>query len=217
MGAIPEREIPTDVLISSSGLRFQELPQGARIGTSSLRRAAQLKHARPDIAIVPLRGNLDTRLRKLESENIEAIILAAAGVLRLNHEAKITEHLNEAMMLPAVGQGALCIEIRRDDPQTHDLVRALDHKPTKLTIQGERAFLGYLEGGCQVPIAGFGRITGDTYTLTGLVADVEGKNLIKDTLSGPVTSVEIIGRKLAERLLERGAAGILDRLKSEAP
>jgi len=216
MGAIPQREIPTDVLISRSGLRFHELPRGAIIGTSSLRRAAQLKHARPDIAIMPLRGNLDTRLRKLETENMDAIVLAAAGIKRLNYTSRITEHLNEAMMLPAVGQGALCIEIRRKDPEIQSLVTELDHAATRLIIQGERAFLSRLEGGCQIPIAGYGKIKNNTYILDGMVADIDGKTLINGTLNGPAESAQSIGLTLAEQLLEKGADKILDRLKSVA-
>jgi hydroxymethylbilane synthase len=216
VGAIPKREIPTDVLISKKGLRFSELKPGSVIGTSSLRRGAQLRHARADIVIRALRGNLDTRLRKLETEDLDAIVVAAAGVKRLNLEAKITEYLSEDLMLPAVGQGALGIEIRQNDPKIEKMIGALDHTQTRAIVRGERAFLNRLEGGCQVPLAGYGKIDKDNYILTGLVADIDGSILIKDTLSGPVDASENVGIQLAERLLEKGADNILQKLKSES-
>jgi hydroxymethylbilane synthase len=163
-----------------------------------------------------LRGNLDTRLRKLESENLDAIVVAAAGVKRLNLEDRISEYLNEEIMLPAVGQGALCIEIRENDPDVERLVSALDHSQTRAIVNGERAFLRRLEGGCQIPIAGHGSIRNDRYTLTGLVSDIDGKTLIKETLTGPIASPESIGEKLAERLLQQGADKILEKLTESA-
>lgn len=216
IGAIPQRETPTDVLISKNGLRFLELKPGSVIGTSSLRRAAQLRHARADIVIRALRGNLDTRLRKLESENLDAIVVAAAGVKRLNLENRITEYLNEDLMLPAVGQGALCIEIRENDPQIEEMTTALDHFQTRAIVKGERAFLNRLQGGCQVPLAGYGKIEKNRYLLTGLIADIDGSKLIKDTLSGSVESSENVGIQLAEQLLEKGADKILEKLKAES-
>lgn len=217
IGAVPERENPVDVFISRSGAKFNELAAGSVIGTSSLRRGAQLRHARPDIAIRPMRGNLDTRLKKLESENFDALVLAAAGVKRLNLEHKITEYLSPAIMLPAIGQGALCIEIRRDDAIVGPMVATLDHAPTRAVVAGERAFLNRLEGGCQVPIAGNGRIHEKQFILTGLVAEVDGSRVIKEEKSGPLDSVETIGTELAEELLSRGADKILQKLKSLAP
>jgi len=217
IGAVPERENPVDVFISRSGAKFNELAAGSVIGTSSLRRGAQLRHARPDIAIRPMRGNLDTRLKKLESENFDALVLAAAGVKRLNLEHKITEYLSPAIMLPAIGQGALCIEIRRDDAIVGQMVATLDHAPTRAVVAGERAFLNRLEGGCQVPIAGNGRIHEKQFILTGLVAEVDGSRVIKEEKSGPLDSVETIGTELAEGLLSRGADKILQKLKAMAP
>jgi hydroxymethylbilane synthase len=217
IGAVPERENPVDVFISRSGAKFNQLAAGSVIGTSSLRRGAQLRHARPDIAIRPMRGNLDTRLKKLESENFDALVLAAAGVKRLNLEHKITEYLSPAIMLPAIGQGALCIEIRRDDAIVGPMVATLDHAPTRAVVAGERAFLNRLEGGCQVPIAGNGRIHEKQFTLTGLVAEVDGSRIIKEEKSGPLDSVETIGTELAEGLLSRGADKILQKLKALAP
>ena len=212
IGAIPQREIPQDVLISKKGLLLSKLKPQSRIGTSSLRRTAQLLHARPDLVILPLRGNLDTRLKKLETENLDAIILAAAGVKRLGLEGRITEYMDENVMLPAVGQGALCIEIRQNDPEVEPIVSSLEHHQTRVEIMGERAFLNRLEGGCQVPIAAYGKIEKNTFTLCGLVATVDGKTVIKETLSGPKDSSEIIGVKLADRLVAMGAKTIMENL-----
>ncbi len=215
IGAIPERESPNDVLIAKKGELLSALRPGAIIGTSSLRRAAQLKYVRPDIEILPLRGNLDTRIRKLETENMDAIVLAAAGVKRLGLESRITEYMDENIMLPAVGQGALCIEIRKSDPEIERIVNPLNHRETEAVVKGERAFLHRLEGGCQIPIAAHGKIKNSTFTLCGLVADVNGTTIIKDTLSGPVESAESIGVRLADRLLEKGAKPILETLRAD--
>jgi len=214
IGPIPKRESPYDVLISKSGLLLRQLPKGARIGTSSLRRAAQLRHQRPDITILPLRGNLDTRIRKLETEDIDAIVLAAAGLKRLALENKITEYLDDSIMLPAVGQGALCIELRKDDARTAAAVAGLNDPETQTVVKGERAFLNRLEGGCQVPIAGHGSIKNGTFSLRGLVANLDGSVIVRDTFSGPAAESEKIGITLAERLLSMGAKKILDELKA---
>ncbi len=214
IGAIPAREDPADVLISKNGILFSGLKQGCIIGTSSLRRGAQIRHARPDISIVPLRGNVDTRLKKLQTENLAAIVLAAAGVKRLNLTHRITEYLNFDLMLPAVGQGALAIESRLNDPDIQPLIEALDDPHTRAIVTGERAFLKHLGGSCQVPIAGLGMITGNTFYLTGLVADIGGSQVIKGTLSGPADSAETIGISLANQLLDQGADKILEQLQS---
>jgi hydroxymethylbilane synthase len=216
IGAIPEREEPRDVLITRSGLPLDRLDQGALIGTSSLRRSAQLLRFRPDIRIVPLRGNLDTRLKKLESEALDAIVLAAAGVRRLGLADRITQVLDESIMLPAVGQGALCIEIRKNDSRISPVVAALDDLPTRQVVMGERMFLNRLEGGCQVPIAGHGHIDENGYTLTGLVCDVDGSHQVKQSQTGPQAQSEQIGLQLAETLLAMGAGEILERLNANA-
>ncbi|MDM8552058.1 hydroxymethylbilane synthase [Desulfobacterales bacterium HSG2] len=215
IGAVPERETPQDVLISENRVLFDKLPPGAHIGTSSLRRAAQILSARPDIVILPLRGNLDTRLRKLTTENLDAIILAAAGVKRLGLEDHITEYLDESIMLPAVGQGALCIETRENDPEIGPIVSELDHQETRTVVMGERAFLHRLEGGCQVPIAAHGKIEGDQFVLVGLVAGVSGHPMFRVTHSGPASESESVGVELADRLLKMGARDILEKLKTE--
>jgi len=213
IGAIPLREKVNDVLISKNGLCFSDLPEKAAVGTSSLRRSSQLLNARPDIIIVPLRGNLNTRLKKLESGDMDAIVVAAAGVKRLGFENKITEYFDDNIMLPAVGQGALCIEIREQDTKITSLVDCLDHYHTRRIVLGERAFLHRLEGGCQVPIAAYGQIEKNVFTLTGLVASVDGKTIIKNEMSGAEENSENTGIKLAENLLAAGAKELLESLK----
>jgi len=215
IGAIPERETPKDALISRNGLSFLQLPHGARIGTSSLRRGAQLKHMRPDVQIRSLRGNVGTRLEKLESDRLDAIILAAAGIKRLGFENRITEYLDEDIMLPAVGQGALCIECRENDPDVHPLIEFLDDSLTRSAVLGERAFLKRLEGGCQVPIAGHGTVVNGKFSLCGLVAEIDGSTVIKQTISGSWTESETLGLELANRLLAKGAKEILDKLNTD--
>jgi hydroxymethylbilane synthase len=214
IGPIPARENPADVLISKKNTPFAQLALSARIGTSSLRRAAQLRCARPDIEIATLRGNVDTRLRKLDdpTEKLDAIVLAAAGVRRLGLAHRITEHLDQTLMLPAAGQGALCIEIREDDRSIADKVHVLNHQPTRLAVLGERSFLHRLEGSCQVPIAAHGTIAEDRLNLEGLVADVDGRTVYRDRHCGPAHTPETVGRELAERLLARGAGKLLEKL-----
>jgi len=216
IGPIPARENPADVLIARRDTRFAQLALSARIGTSSLRRAAQLHCARPDIEIVALRGNVDTRLRKLDdpTEKLDAIVLAAAGIRRLGLTHRVTEQLEEAVMLPAAGQGALCIEIRQDDRAIAEKLDVLNHPPTRLAVLGERSFLHRLEGSCQVPIAAHGTITGDRLNLEGLVADIDGRTVYRDRHNGPALTAEVVGRELAERLLARGADKVLEKLSA---
>ena len=212
IGAVPERENPFDVFISRNQILFSDLGSGARIGTSSLRRAAQLLHSKPDINITPLRGNVETRIKKLEEQDLDGVVLAAAGVKRMNLESCITEYFDEDIMLPAVGQGALCIETRANDNHIESVVNALDHYNTRVVVIGERAFLNRLEGGCQVPIAAHGNIKDGCFTLCGLVACVDGKTIIRDRLSGTPELSEDVGTRLAERLLKAGAGKILENL-----
>ncbi len=216
IGAIPERETPNDVLLSGKNLCLSDLPQGATVGTSSLRRSSQLMRVRPDIHIVPLRGNIDTRIKKLKSGQMDAIILAAAGVKRLNFQDEITEYIEPSIMLPAVGQGALCIEIRKNDARISELTSRLDDHTTRVTVLGERAFLHRLEGGCQVPIAAHGKLEHQELSITGLVADLDGTKIIKETLKGPEESFERLGIELAEQLLKKGAGDILEKLNKDA-
>lgn len=207
--AIPEREDPRDVLISRGGVPLSRLEAGARIGTSSLRRQAQLLHVRPDLDIRILRGNVDTRLRKLDAGEYDGIILAAAGLRRLGWSDRVTEVLPAEVCLPAIGQGAIGLEARADDRFVRDVTTRLDHRPTRMAVTAERALLERLEGGCQVPIAAHATISGETLTMSALVAGVNGRRLVRDSIQGSVSEAQRLGVRLAERLLERGAAEIL--------
>jgi hydroxymethylbilane synthase len=208
LGAITEREDPRDVLISKNSILFSQLPKNACIGTSSLRRKAQLLHLRPDFKIVPLRGNVDTRLRKLKNENLDAIIMASAGLKRMGLEKNITEYLPFEVILPAIGQGALAIEIK-EETKWQDIVSPLDHLPTALVAMAERAFLRRLHGGCQVPIAAYAEIKDGKLSLTGIVAETNGRRLLKQKISGLPKQAEDLGTALAESLLDAGAKEIL--------
>ena len=211
IGAICEREDARDALVARRDIKFfSELPAGAHIGTSSLRRQAQLKSARPDLVIEPVRGNVDTRLRKLEEGLYDAIVLAAAGLHRLGHAGRITEHLSEDLMLPAAGQGALAIETREDDAATAEIIHELNHEATRLACNAERAFLKGLGGGCLVPIAAHARIESGLITLKGLVASPDGAEAMRDQRSGSSLDAELIGQQLAGELLSRGAGKILN-------
>jgi len=212
LSAFPEREDPRDAFISLNSRILEDLPEGSRVGTSSLRRASKLLHVRPDLNIVALRGNVDTRLRKLESGEVDAIILAAAGLRRLGLADRITQVLPSEQVLPAIGQGALGLEVRRDDHDTISLLDFLNHKPTEVTVRAERAFLKELEGGCQVPIAGFALLNSDKIHLRGMVAEIDGSRIIRDEISGEKHQAEEIGINLAKSLLDAGAGEILSRI-----
>lgn len=209
---VPQREDPRDALISRDGRSFMDLPRSARIGTSSLRRQSQLLHARPDIKISMLRGNLDTRLKKLREGQFDAIVLAAAGLRRLDWAHEITEYLESDICLPAIGQGALGIEGRKDDRFIHSLLSGLDHAPSKTAVLAERALLHRLQGGCQVPIAAYATVAGTKVSLEGLVSSVDGKELLRETAEGTIEDPESIGIQLAERLLTRGGEKILQAI-----
>lgn len=212
IGAVPFRENPLDAFVSERFVSIEALPQGARVGTSSLRRTAQLLHRRPDLAIAPLRGNLDTRLNKLAETDLDAIILAAAGLKRLGLADRITAHIEPDTMLPAVGQGALCIENRSHDTEIGPVAANLDHALSHTAVTAERAFSHRLEGGCQVPIAAYATIDNDRLRITGLVAETDGRRMIKHTLEGPSEHAAALGLQLAEHLLAQGAGPILERL-----
>jgi hydroxymethylbilane synthase len=210
--AITRREDPRDAFLSVKYRRLEDLPQGARVGTSSLRRQTQLLGIRPDLSIETLRGNLDTRIRKMEEGRFDAIILAAAGLRRLGWEAKITQYLPEEMSLPAIGQGALGIEIRSGDPDTRESVSFLNDRDTAFAVRAERGFLKRLEGGCQVPIASHGRTEGDRIFLQGMVGRPDGSEIIRGSATGSVSGPEALGVSLAEELLDRGARTILNEV-----
>ena len=185
------------------------------MGTSSLRRASQIRHLRPDVQTLSIRGNLDTRIRKLENGEYDAIILAAAGLIRLGMGSKITQYLDDQQMLPAVGQGALCIESRQGDSKIDALLQTIDDRNTRIPVESERAFLKQLEGSCHIPVACFGTIDGETITLTGLVASEDGGEIIRERITGTADDAQKMGIELANTLLNRGAKEILERIVSQ--
>jgi len=213
LGAFLPREDPRDVLIASQDYSLKILPRGAVIGTSSLRRKAQLKAFRPDLKIVDLRGNVETRLRKMKELELDGIILAYAGLKRLGLTDLITEIVSYNCIMPAVGQGTIVVEARKDDEKTLKILKKIDHYPTRIVTQAERSFLNQLEGGCQVPIAAIGEIVGETITLNGLVAGLEGQQVFKSHMTGPIKDANLIGCGLARQLLDAGAGKILDELR----
>ncbi|MBQ3171554.1 MAG: hydroxymethylbilane synthase [Mailhella sp.] len=214
LGAVPEREVCTDLFLSEKYAALEDLPQGAKLGTSSLRRQSQALALRPDLEVAMLRGNVETRLRKMKEGQYDAIILARAGVKRLGLGASLQQDLTPPSFLPAVGQGALGIEIRDDRPEMRELVAFLDHTPTRLCVTAERAFLRRLDGGCQVPIAAHAVLDGEELVLEALVADPLGKVVFRDTVRCAATleEADAAGQKLAEKLLADGADKILAEL-----
>ncbi len=214
IAAFLARADPRDALLCRRGSTLADLPAGAQLGTSSLRRRAQILAARPDLRIEPLRGNVDTRLARLESGPLDAIVLACAGLDRLGHASRITTRLAAEAMLPAVGQGAIGIECRSEDTRTRALVAALDDTATHTALAAERAFAHTLGGSCQSPIAALARIAEDRLTLQGLVAEPDGSRLLRDSVSGDCARAETLGAELARRLLESGARELLERLRS---
>jgi hydroxymethylbilane synthase len=211
IGAISEREDVRDALAARRGISsLEDIPEGARIGTSSLRRQAQILAARRDLTLDPIRGNVDTRLQKLDSGMYDAIVLASAGLHRLGLAERITQYIPVEFMLPAVGQGALAVETRSDDPSINEVVRKLEHEPTRLACQAERALLKGLGGGCLVPIAALGIVEAGRLSLKGLVARPDGSEIIRGQDEGPPEEAEEIGRRLAEDLLRRGADRVLN-------
>jgi len=212
LAAICERENPFDAFVSNNYQNVAELPQGATVGTSSLRRHSQLAASRADLNIVPLRGNVNTRLAKLDAGEFDAIILAASGLQRLAFNDRIKSILSEVESLPAVGQGALGIECRSDDLEIKALLAPLKHAESELCVKAERAMNHRLHGGCQVPIAGYATLEGDQITLQGLVASVDGKTILKSSLSGASDKPEVLGVAVAEALLKQGAGPLLAAL-----
>ncbi|MEZ4483625.1 MAG: hydroxymethylbilane synthase [Syntrophotaleaceae bacterium] len=214
---ITERADPRDCLVLAVPAKsLADLPQKARIGTSSLRRRAQLLHLRPDLHISDMRGNVDTRLRKMHEEGLDGIVLAAAGLKRLGYEKHIGLYLEPADCLPAIAQGALGLECRSDDEATHALLAPLHHPATATAVTAERAFLARLEGGCQVPVAGYAQLLDNRLHLTGLVASIDGNEVLTDRLSCPPAEAADAGAALAEILLRCGADRILGELYGQA-
>jgi len=210
IAAIPKREDPRDILISRDGCPLEAMPQGALIGTGSLRRGVQLKNLLPHLIIVPLRGNLDTRIKKVGPTGLDGMILAAAGLKRLGWEDKIFQYLPVETMLPAVGQGALGIETRRDNEAVRAAVAFLDDPQTACEVGAERAYLTTLGGGCQLPIAGYAKRKKERLVLEGLIGSIDGKVMLRDGIEGPAEDFAELGRSLAETLLARGGRALLD-------
>jgi len=214
IAAVLERADARDALLTVKSAAFADLPRGARVGTSSLRRQAQLLAARPDLHIEPLRGNVDTRLRKLDAGEMDAIVLACAGLIRLGWEARISARLDTRISLPAVAQGVIGIECRRDDSRTHALVTGLDHAATRRAMDAERAFAQRLGGSCQSPIAAHAVLEGGRLTLDGLVAEPDGSQLWRESMSGSGDDPVALGGRLADKILAAGAGALLDRLRT---
>ncbi len=214
IGAVTEREDVRDVLISKDNLKLAELPKEAVIATGSLRRRAQLLHFRSDFKFVDLRGNIDTRFRKFDESNWDAMVLAFAGVRRMNYEGRIAELISTDIVLPAVGQGAIAIEVREDDVKILDLVRRINHIETELATRSERALLRRLEGGCQVPIGAFAVVNDGKIKISAMISNFDGTFFVRDSIEGFVSNdVEELGFELAEKLLEQGGARILEEIK----
>lgn len=217
LAAMLPRADPRDAFVSIRHRNFASLPQGARVGTSSLRRQCQLKHVRPDLELITLRGNVDTRLRKLDENQYDAIILAAAGLIRLGLESRITDYFTPEQSVPAVGQGIIGIECREDDERNIAYVRALNDARSWQCCVAERAFAQRLEGSCQSPIAGFATLEGDRLQLHGVIGSPDGGEMYRGSHFGAVDDAEAIGVRLAEELLNDGAGQLLERLRQESP
>ena len=215
LSAMLTRHNPADVLISERYDSFDDLPEGAKVGTSSLRRKAQLLNKRPDLNIQDLRGNVNTRMRKLKEENFDGIILAAAGVERMEWKEAITEELPYDLCLPAVSQGVIAVETRSDDPEIIALVQLIHDRESEICVNAERALLRALEGGCQIPIAGHARIEGQEVVLDGLVGSIDGSTIIRDQERGPVEQAERVGEELAAKLSAKGGKEILEQIRME--
>jgi hydroxymethylbilane synthase len=214
IAAVLERADARDALVAGGHSRLEDLPPAARVGTSSLRRQAQLLALRPDLRIEALRGNVDTRLRRLDAGELHAIVLACAGLVRLGWESRITARLDPRISLPAVGQGVIGIECRSDDADTRRRLELLEHATTRIAIDAERAFSARLGGSCQSPIAAHARVDGGRVVLDGLVAEPDGSRLLRDTLEGTADQSAALGGRLAERVLAAGADALLERLRT---
>lgn len=213
--AIGQREWPGDVLISRRGLTLEQFPQGSSIGTSSLRRSAQLLRFRPDLKMVNVRGNLTTRLRKLSEHDLDALVLAFAGINRLGYDDLVTQKIPYAICLPAAGQGSIGVEIRVDDVRMQKMVTRLDDPDSRFAITAERALLKELEGGCQVPVGALGEVEDGRLTLEGIVLTLDGQRFVRDQVNGPKEEAATLGRKLAQELLAQGAGEILESVRGE--
>lgn len=213
LAAVMERDHAGDALVAPRCQTLDQLPPGAVVGTSSLRRKAQLQRYRSDLVLRELRGNVDTRLSKLEQDKLDAIVLAVAGLRRLGWEERISEILSPQICLPAAGQGALALEARRNDERVGALLAFLHHEPTSQAVTAERAFLQTVESGCQAPIGVYAVVTGDGLTLEAAILSVDGQAMVRETVSGSKTEASRLGRGLAQRLLAAGGADILRHVR----
>ncbi len=222
IAAVTAREDPADVLVAKDGLKLDSLATGAKVLTASLRRQAQILHRRSDLIIEPIRGNVQTRLRKFYESDAQAIVFAKAGLLRLGLSDCITQRLDPAEFLPACGQGALAVEVRKDDLRVAELVRTLDDQRSRAETAAERAFLAELGGGCQVPAGAYARISPEppVITIWAIVANLDGSRLLRDSMSGPFTGLDgaiELGKKIAEQLRSKGCQEILDEVLGQSP
>ncbi len=217
IAAMPERVDPRDVLVSGAGYDLGSLPEGARLGTSSLRRRSQVVHLRPDLEIVDVRGNLDTRMRKAEDGELDAVVLASAGITRMGWAERISSYVPVAQMVPAVGQGAIGIEIREDDEFMLGALRSIGHPETMECVTAERVVMRSLEGGCQVPIGAYARYEEGTLVMDAFVGSVDGTTIVREQLCGDAGEPEALGAAMVERLRRLGADAILAEIRCAAP
>ena len=209
LAAVPKREDPRDALMMADGQTFKALPPGTTVAASSLRRQAQLKRLRRDLEFVPVRGNVDTRLKKLDSKEFGVLVLAACGLIRMGLSGRITEYLNPAQVVPCPGQGALGLEIREEDKETEELVAPLDHPDSHWEVKAERAFLRALGGSCDVPLGGLARAEGENMTVLGTVLSADGQKSIRNEVTGPKTAAERLGEELASHVRAAGSDRLL--------
>ncbi|MBT4511761.1 MAG: hydroxymethylbilane synthase [Chloroflexi bacterium] len=210
LAAVPQRVDPRDVIISPAE-KLAELPAGAKIGTGSQRRAVQIRALRSDIEICGLRGNIDTRIRKAFSDELDGIVMAAAALIRLGMEDRISEYLSTEDFIPAVGQGALGIEIRANDARTYEIVAPLDHQPSCQCVTAERSFLRALGGGCRAPIAALGIVEDEKLSLNGIVSDPQGNTILHASIEGSASEPERVGRELAAKMIDMGAESLVEK------
>ena len=210
IGALLAREDPRDVLISKVGAKFFELPAGSKIGTSSPRREAQIRSVRSDLRVTPLRGNVDTRLRKIKDGEVDAVVIAAAGLKRLGREKEATEFLSPEVMLPAPAQGVLCVSLRQDDSELKAVLKPLFDETTRICAEAERAFLRTLQGGCRIPVGALASLDGPTLSLTGVIANPNGEQMMRNSQKGSAERPVELGNELAQIFLRNGAQEILN-------
>jgi hydroxymethylbilane synthase len=210
LGAVPERGYVEDVLITDKGLTLEQIPRNAKVATGSIRRKSQLLNLRPDLIISDLRGNIDTRLRKLRENNIDAIIMAKAAIIRLELDQVLYHEFNTNEMIPAVGQGAIGIQVRKEDSVVQDIARTLNHQDTFRAVIAERELLATLDSGCQFPVGAYAYVSGDRLDINGFVGSEDGKNILHEKMRSEIQEAKNAGRTLAEKLLDRGAKSLLD-------